>query len=316
MQNSHRGEEFVLPAEWGLRWWRSPRFQVVAPDAPDSPLARPHAVDWRWTEGVLWTAERGVAYEPIPQAAELFDAALHVAPEDTDSLLAFVRTWGPLFGAPGSVWETRRAFRELQRHFAWLQALHRHEWRSPAVPALWDDQDALLDALRALLPLPEHARLDRPWQDPRWPDLVRAVVLTDLERRRRAYPDPYVAAFVKGHFHAANARTARPRDREEHHWRAFGWAIGEHLRSVNPAVGWDADRPTAAWEVPRLVDLLWIQLWNLATGGVAIRQCRHCRRWFPVDHRGKVYCSRVCTNRASAKASYEARKRAQRRRRS
>jgi hypothetical protein len=314
VQRTHSATEplLPLPEEWGLQWWRSNSYRVVPLDAPESPVSRQDAAAWRWAEGVFWTEERGTAYDPMPHAAEIFDAALHVAPDDVESLLAFVRAWGVLGGSvlpDHSVWASRRAFRELQRHFAWAQALHHREWRSAAVPALWDDRDALLDALRVLLPPPEQARLDPPWQDERWPDIVRAAALTDRRSHRRStFPDPYVAAFVKGHLYAAHARSARPRDREEQHWRAFGWAVGEHLRLVNPAVDWSSSGPRAAWEVPRLLDLLWVQLWNIATGGAAIRQCRHCRRWFPVDRRGKVYCSRICTNRASAKASYEARK--------
>src|SRR5262249_4176846 len=87
------------------------------------------------------------------------------------------------------------------------------------------------------------------------------------------------------------------------HWYAFGLAISEHLRGVQPALGWTG-RPSPTWEIPRLVDLLWVQLWNLETGGAAIRQCRHCRKWFAVDHLGKIYCSRECTNRASDKVWY------------
>jgi hypothetical protein len=270
-----------------------------------------HAAASQWCEGVLWTAQLGTVYDPGQEAAEIFDAALRVIPNDVNSMLAFVRAWGVL--AHGglfehSIWATRRAFQELQRHFAWAQALHRGEWRSPAVPNLWGDQDAFLEALRTVLPPPEHSKLLHASKrlDARWPDLVREAAMS---RRPGEYPDPYVAAFVKGHFWSWHVRTkVRPRNREEMHWRAFGWAIEEHLRGVQPTLSWGVGRPTAAWLVPQLVDLLWVQLWNLMTGGAAIRQCRHCRRWFPVDRRGKVYCSRRCTNRASAAASYEARK--------
>jgi hypothetical protein len=275
---------------------------------------------WRWCEGVFWGDESREAYEPIPQAAEILDAALRVETDDVESMLRFVRAWGVLGTSvpfEHSVWATRRAFREVQRHFAWAQALHRREWRSPSVPALWNDADAFSEALRAVLPPPEHGKLAERTHDERWPDLVRDVVLSDLHRSRRAYPDPYVAAFVKGHFYVSWSRSVevRPRDREEQHWRAFGWAISEHLRGVRPALDWRAGRVIAAWDVPTLDALLWVQLWNVATGGAAIRQCRHCRKWFPVGRRGKVYCSRVCTNRASAAASYEARKRANKGRR-
>ena len=270
-------------------------------DDPRAPIGHENPA-WEWCEGVLWTEERQATYEPVPLAAESFDAALHVTPGDTESILAFTRAWGvlgPSVVSDCSLWATRRAFSELQRHFAWARALQSHEWRSPAVPNLWDDQDGFLVALRAVLPPPEHSKLAA--------DLVRAVGLTDLQSVRRTYPDPYVAAFVKGHFYASWARRVRPRDREAHHWLAFGSAIGEHLRFVQPAVSWDNGRPVASWELPRLVDLLWVQLWNLVISGATMRPCQHCGKWFAVDHRGKVYCSRKCTNRASAKASYEAR---------
>jgi hypothetical protein len=321
VQNSHRATDLALPLpeEWGLRWQRSEAYHVVPMDAPDQPLGPALAAALRWYEGVFWTKARRTEYDAVPLAAEIFDAALHVNPEETGEILAFVRSWGCLFhgGAlDNSVWVTRRAFRELQRHFAWAQALHHRAWRSPAVPSLWGDQDAFVGALQAVLPPPEHRKLHPSrWSDPRWPDLVRGAVMSRSPLNPGAYPDPYVAAFVKGHFWNWHVRTTgRPRDREEMHWRAFGWAIEEHLQGVQPTLSWTGERPTPAWLVPRLIDLLWVELWNLETGGAAIRQCRHCRRWFPVDRRGKVYCSRRCTNRASAAASYEARKNAATRR--
>jgi hypothetical protein len=308
VQKPHRAINLALPKEWGLRWWRSDSYQIVPLDAPDSPVSRRAAGSWQWCEGVLWTRERGEAYDAVPLGPEIFDAALRVTPEDTGSILAFVRAWGPLGPSVPfdySVWAARRTFRELQRHFAWLRALQGRNWRSPAIPNVWEDSDGLVDALRVVLPPPEHGKLEPPWPDPGYPELVREVIFTDERRDRRSYPDPYVAAFVKGQFYAWWARTGRPSDREERHWRAFGWALAEHLRRVQPMVTWGGDRPEAAWEIPHLVDLLWVQLWNLTTGGAAIRQCRRCGRWFAIDRRGKVYCSRVCTNRASAAASYQ-----------
>jgi len=256
----------------------------------------------------------------MPYAAEIFDAALRIAPDDVDSVLAFIRAWGLLgtrlpdhytarWAQKGeTVWGARRALKELQRHFAWAQALQRREWRSPDVPGLWGDQDAFLDALREVLPPPEHVALEHPWFDSRWPDLVPRAAMS---RPAQPYPDPYVSALVRGHCFTewARGKDVRPRDREEANWRAFGWAITEHLRAIHPAVGWNRG-PTAAWSVPRLVDLLWVQLWNIVTGGGRMRRCRHCGKWFPGKRRGKVYCSRTCTNRASAAASYEARRNA------
>ncbi len=321
MQNSHSRTDLALPQEWSLSWWRSDSYRILTRTDPPGPIG-PDDPAWTWCEGVLWAGDVGVKYDPVPEAAIIFDEALRVVPDDAESVLTFVRRWGlPTGEYPDySLWSIRRVFRELQRHFAWARALQAHEWRSPAIPSLWDDQDAFLDALRMVVPPPEHSNLEAPRHDPRWPDLVRNVVLQDVGGFGDPNPyDPFVSAFIKGHFYVtshARREHVRPRDREQAHWRAFGWAIRNHLRLVNPAVGWDAGRPNASWFMPRLVDLLWVQLWNLVTGGATMRQCRHCRRWFPLDRRGKVYCSRVCTNRASAKSSYEARKsRARRKRR-
>ena len=322
MQNSHSATIPALPQEWGLVWSRSDSYRILFREDQPGPLG-PEAPDWAWCGGVLWDRGAGAKYDPVPDAAVIFDEALHVPPDDRESMLTFVRRWGVLGATVAgldSVWATRRVFRELQRHFAWAHALQAHEWRSPAIPSLWDDQDAFLDALRVnVLPPPEHSKLSTRTYDERWPDLVRNVVVQDAVNFDGPNPfDPYVSAFVKGHFYvSSHVRSAhvRPRDREEAHWRAFGWAIRDHLRLVSPAVGWDAGRVRASWSMPRLVDLLWVQLWNLVTGGATMRQCRHCRRWFPLDRRGKVYCSRICTNRASAKSSYEARKSRPRRKR-
>ncbi len=321
VQNSHRDIQ-ALPDEWGgLQWERWTDYHIIR---PGEELSLGNLTPW--CEGLFdpGTGKEGetydvTLYDPVLVAPDLLTDAVSVAADDDSALLAFVRRWG----VPGvgigkaeadiqvetkpqskhpfeSVWAVRRLIREVQRHFEWLRALREHKWRSPAVPDLWRDPAACDDAALALLPPPEHATFIRHDVTLHLPTLFRAATFSSSS--------PYLAAFAKGHYLADRARSVRPRDREEAHWQAFAEALTQHLRLVHPTIRWMGGRPVAGWIVRRPADAIWVQLWNLATGGAAIRQCPHCRGWFAVDHRGKVYCSRVCTNRASAKASYEARK--------
>lgn len=43
------------------------------------------------------------------------------------------------------------------------------ERRSPAVPGLWGDRDAMPEALRTVVPPPDHGRLAPPWLPSGWP---------------------------------------------------------------------------------------------------------------------------------------------------
>jgi len=95
----------------------------------------------------------------------MFEKALRVAADDDTALLGFVRRWGvPGVGtgeargegrfsmqpqsrsSDDTVWAVRRLIREVQRHFAWLRALQSHETRSPALPGLWENHEACLEA--------------------------------------------------------------------------------------------------------------------------------------------------------------------------
>jgi hypothetical protein len=125
------------------------------------------------------------------------------------------------------------------------------------------------------------------------------------------HEDPYLSAAVQGTHFAALARMKGSR---EPHWHAFAAALIPHLRHAHPTIRWHPDgRPIPTYRARRPIDMAWVTLWNWATEGARLRRCRHCRGWFQVDHRGKVYCLNSCANRASSKASYERRLRRARR---
>jgi hypothetical protein len=80
---------------------------------------------------------------------------------------------------------------------------------------------------------------------------------------------------------------------------------------------WDdrAARPMPAWSVKTPLQVLWATFWNWATGSSEIRRCRHCKTMFQTEDRRKIYCTVLCTNRASAAASYKRRRHPHRKRR-
>lgn len=73
---------------------------------------------------------------------------------------------------------------------------------------------------------------------------------------------------------------------------------------------WDdrTSQPRPAWAVERPYQVLWATFWSWATGAGEIRRCQHCGTLFQTDDNRKIYCTVLCTNRASAAASYKRRR--------
>lgn len=99
---------------------------------------------------------------------------------------------------------------------------------------------------------------------------------------------------------------------DEAGWRAFTGAIQTDLCHALrwPTIGWDrrARRPVRRWAVQTPEDLLWIRLWDWATGG-PMRECRRCGALFSRSDPRQRFCTVTCTNRASAAAHYRKTKR-------
>lgn len=279
-------------------------------------------------------------YRPSERAAELLREALQVNTKDEASLLDFANSWGllgvglgtveetadllrrpqaqPLFD---SVWATRRAIEALQASFRWWRALQARRWSSPAIPSLgsaWPSattpqsraestiaqRRALARVARAVIPPPDYGRLELeadPSDDRS--HLVDRVVLGGHE-------DPYLCGAIQGAYLADLARHPSKggvRGEAERPWRAFAAAVTPHLRSVHPTIEWRAidRRPVPAFRARRLIDFLWVTLWDWVTQGARLRRCPNCQGWFPATRRGKIYCSPMCANQASSKAAYK-----------
>jgi hypothetical protein len=106
--------------------------------------------------------------------------------------------------------------------------------------------------------------------------------------------------------------SSRARERE---WGEFVASLAPFLERIRPTIRWDPHagaRPCWTVRTPR--DVLWATLWDWATRGGELRRCRRCSVLFPTDHPRREFCSRICTNRASAAEWY--RKKGRRLRRS
>jgi hypothetical protein len=310
----------------GTRWpvWRcrivdaGARGEMVSADA--------------WTQGVfehLRKSEQSPAGPVMLDIAtcgrDLLRAALGVDVSSTDSLLAFINTWGQLGVGLGlgrdavarlqrararhmfdSVWATRRALSALREHFLWLVALKRRAWSAPEIPRAPESDDALREALLTLIAEPDRAAAITSGED------LLALTMVGA-------PDPYVsgvarrAVFLRA-VHAADLGTWRDTGvtAPELHWRAFSVSLEDHLRLVHPMIRVSKTGPAPAWRVTAPIDVLWAEIWNFATLGGRIVRCPDCREWFVRDRRNKTYCGATCANRATSRRWYETTGRKQR----
>ncbi len=344
------GEAEVRLDEWQGPAWPVWQCRILAPTA-DTGVVRPlggglndDLGTWAWTEGIFDPSGPATSYRPSEEGVALLRGALAIDVQDQVQLLGFVNRWGTLGVGVGtladtaallrrpnavadsdSVWATRRALLAVQASFRWLLALREQRWRSSDIPGLEYEGGGLTGGRRSLLTEarkvaapPDHARLELDLTDAEYErlDTAHAVDLAAMA----GHEDPYFSSSLQGMMLAARAR--RLGNSAELHWRAFAAALRPHLRTVHPTIAWQQkDKlPMPAWRVRRPVDVLWVTLWDWATRGGHLRRCRNCQDWFPVDRRGKIYCSPECANRGSSRAWYEAkgrrlRKAARRRRR-
>jgi hypothetical protein len=106
----------------------------------------------------------------------------------------------------------------------------------------------------------------------------------------------------------------------EAEWSTFVTSLEPFLRNIRPTIRWDpVVGPRPSWIVRNPAEVLWASLWDWATRSGRLRRCRRCDVLFPAEHPRREFCSRTCTNRASAAEWYRkkgrARRRAARRRR-
>lgn len=102
----------------------------------------------------------------------------------------------------------------------------------------------------------------------------------------------------------------------ERDWGAFAESLEPFIKGISPTIRWERDAgPQPCWKVTSPRSLLWATVWDWATRGGQLRRCRNqkCEVLFPADDPRQEFCSRPCTNRASAAAWYRKKGRAERR---
>jgi hypothetical protein len=301
----------------GTRWpvWSC---RIVGPGEPI-----PVADAGDWTGGVFMSAPKPEQPSDAPPmldiatcGPQLLRTALQVDVASTDSLLAFVNTWGQLGVGLGlardaeararsarsqfridSLWATRRALSAIHEHFHWLVALKRRAWSAPEIPRAPETDDALRETLQALIAEPDRRAITSE-------DLV---ILTML-----GTTDPYVSGVARRTVllrgaHAPDLGMWRGTGvtTPELHWRAFSVSLEDHLRLIHPMIRVTKAGAAPAWRVNAPIDALWAELWNYATQGGRIVRCLGCNGWFVRDRRNKTHCTAECANRATSRRWYE-----------
>ncbi len=62
------------------------------------------------------------------------------------------------------------------------------------------------------------------------------------------------------------------------------------------------------YRVPRLLDALWLEVWEIATEGKRLRRCPECRALFLPGRANQDYCTHQCANRPTVRRAKQKRK--------
>jgi hypothetical protein len=223
-------------------------------------------------------------YSPVEESAALVDAALRVDAGSVEALTAFVNTWGRL--GVGLRWTSH------SRRFSWAAP--------PGIPGGWNPRhDADYDGVYATADALEEFQFCVRWlktaQERRWnslavpkPEDVRSILMPEVAR---TFPAKLSV-----------------RDYSRLHTLALAQWIAPYVQGVHPTIRSDPDAGSVpAWRIRWPVELLWVTLWEWATGGAQLRRCPHCGVLFPAEHARRRYCGRTCVNNANAARWYQKR---------
>ena len=98
----------------------------------------------------------------------------------------------------------------------------------------------------------------------------------------------------------ADLQEGRRRD-----WDEFAFDLSSVLGNIRPATRPMANGLVPCYSVPRLLDALFLGMWQRATGGARMRRCPECGALFMPDRRDQMYCKtdgqQKCARRASVK---------------
>ena len=85
------------------------------------------------------------------------------------------------------------------------------------------------------------------------------------------------------------------RRRRAEMWTAVAAVFRERLAGVHlQAQVADPGRLLPSFHVPRLIDGLYLQLWDVATGGKRLRRCKRCEDFFIRGREDQIFCTPRC----------------------
>jgi hypothetical protein len=94
-------------------------------------------------------------------------------------------------------------------------------------------------------------------------------------------------------------------------WPDLAMIINGGLGRVHPATRVTASGLDPVYRASCLLDVIWLQLWDMATGGKKLRRCRDCPAVFIPTRANQTYCSRLCANRPSVRRAKKKQKQRQ-----
>jgi hypothetical protein len=82
-----------------------------------------------------------------------------------------------------------------------------------------------------------------------------------------------------------------------HAWAKLIKAFEEHLEGVRFSARAGPRGLVPRLPVRRLLDVLYLELWGVATGGKRLRRCKRCERFFLRTRGDRIFCTGVCARR-------------------
>jgi hypothetical protein len=100
-----------------------------------------------------------------------------------------------------------------------------------------------------------------------------------------------------------------------HTWADLIRVFDEHLESVRFSASRGQRGLVPRLPVQRLLDALYLELWDLATGGKRLRRCKRCERFFLRSRADRIFCTGRCARLWHVRAWKRRHRRPQTRRR-
>jgi hypothetical protein len=86
-------------------------------------------------------------------------------------------------------------------------------------------------------------------------------------------------------------------------WESLADFLNANLSEISPIARLATNHLIPAFQVSRLLDAIFLELWDIATGGSKLRRCLACKGLFVPQRANQEYCDRRCAVRIAVRRS-------------